>query len=514
MLLLIISTTLKLKAQNANTSKEISYMVELNTAASVGDYSPFWINSNKYGLSSIEKNSGYLRGLLIKNITTSNNKWQMTYGIDVAIPVNYTSNFIIHQLYADINYNKISLEIGSKERMPELKNYELSTGAQTLGINSRPIPQVRFDIKNYIEIPFTKGYVHFKGHIAYGKMTDDNWQHSFTNKKNRYTDNVLFHSKAGIIKIGKKNNDIGLTAELGVEMATQFGGTTYQPNKDGTVDITKNATGLKAFLNAFIPNTSGDPYEQKYEFKNTEGNHLGSWITRLTYKTEDWHGSLYADHFFEDHSSMFLLDYDGYGTNEKWNKKEKNKYLLYDLKDILLGVELNLKNSKIIKDVVIEYIYSKYQSGPIYHDHNINTPDHIGGNDDYYNHYIYPGWQHWGQVIGNPLFLSPIYNKDNIIQISDNRFKAFHLGVNGNISHNLLYRLLLTHKEGLGTYNNPYLKYKYQTSLFTEFKYNFMGKKLKGWSITGQIGCDFGEILGNNKGFNIKISKKGLLKHK
>ena len=62
----------------------------------------------------------------------------------------------------------------------ELKNNELSSGAQTLGKNARPVPQVRIALADYYTLPLTKGWLHLKGHIAYGKMTDDNWQHEFT----------------------------------------------------------------------------------------------------------------------------------------------------------------------------------------------------------------------------------------------------------------------------------------------------------------------------------------------
>lgn len=32
------------------------------------------------------------------------------------------------------------------------------------------------------------------------------------------------------------------------------------------------------------------------------------------------------DHYFEDHSGMFFLDYDGYGSGENWNVKERSRY--------------------------------------------------------------------------------------------------------------------------------------------------------------------------------------------
>ena len=62
----------------------------------------------------------------------------------------------------------------------------------------------------------------------------------------------------------------------------------------------------------------------------------------------------------------------------------------------MLGTELNFKYSRWLNELVFEYIYTKYQSGPVYHDHSMEISNHLGGNDDFYNHYIYTGWQHWG----------------------------------------------------------------------------------------------------------------------
>ena len=58
-------------------------------------------------------------------------------------------------------------------------------------------------------------------------MTDDNWQHSFTNRQSKYADGVLYHSKAGYIMIGNPDRFMPLSLELGLEMATQFGGTSH-----------------------------------------------------------------------------------------------------------------------------------------------------------------------------------------------------------------------------------------------------------------------------------------------
>jgi len=106
-----------------------------------------------------------------------------------------------------------------------------------------------------------------------------------------------------------------------------------------------------------------------------------------------------------------FVDMNDWGTGADWQKRKSSRMMIYDFwKDQLLGLELHLKRGRWVKNIVFEYLYTKYQSGSVYHDHTIHLKDDIGGRDEYYNHYIYAGWQHWGQVIGNPLFRSPLYN--------------------------------------------------------------------------------------------------------
>ena len=62
---------------------------------------------------------------------------------------------------------------------------------------------------------------------------------------------------------------------------------------------------------------------------------------------------------------MFFLDYDGYGTGNEWQQKKKRRYLTYGMKDWLLGFEYHRRADSWLNTIVLEYIYSKYQSGPI-----------------------------------------------------------------------------------------------------------------------------------------------------
>lgn len=501
-LLLIMCSPLTMNGQQHSLTDSLHYRAELQTTLSSGDNTPLWLNANKYGLSSLKTANGYLRGAVYRPLSADDGrKWGVGYGADVAVAAGFTSKLVVQQAYVEGRWLKGVLTVGAKEYPMELKNQELSTGAQTLGINARPIPQVRLALPDYWTIPGTKNWLALKGHIAYGKTTDDNWQKDFVSPQSRYTEGTLYHSKAGYLKIGPGR----FTAELGLEMACQFGGKTYKTENGETVVIT-NESGIKSLWHAFIPGGAGSD-EVTSDYKNAEGNQLGSWVMRLNYDANDWNLGVYADHFFEDHSALFMIGYNGYGEGDEWNTKKDSRSFLYDLKDILLGAELNLKQNKWLKTIVLEYMYTKYQSGPVYHDHSKYISSHICGLDHYYNHHIFTGWQHWGQVIGNPLYRSPLYNNDGDISVENNRFVAWHLGVSGEPTSQLSYRVLATYQTGYGTYSNPIYPKQHQGYVLAEGIYKFNN----GWSIKGGIGFDFGKLTGDNSGIQLTIIKRGVL---
>lgn len=495
----------------ARVFKAINYKVETQGSFS-NTKTPLWLNANKFGLSSLDKTNGYFRTAIERPLSVDEGrKWGIGYGIDIAAPLNYTSNFVVQQAYIEGRWLHGALTIGAKEQPMELKNNLLSTGSQTLGINARPVPQVRLSLPNYWTLPFGNGWFHFKGHLAYGKMTDQNWQHDFTNKQSKYADDVLYHSKSGFLKIGNEEVFSPWSLQIGLEMVSTFGGTAYRPTSDGQMETLKGHNNFQAFWNAFIP---GGADVTEITYQNAEGNQLGSWLARLQYDGETKSYALYADKYFEDHSAMFQLDYDGYGEGEEWQQKKKHKYLVYDLKDWLIGFEYKYRQDSWLNSIVLEYMYTKYQSGPIYHDHTITIADHIGGQDNFYDHYIYTGNQHWGQAMGNPLFRSPIYNEDGTISFKDNRFVAYHLGLAGTPNEYLNWRFLATYQEGLGTYNRPYNDKHHTVSLLAETSYllhSISHKWLNGISLKAAYGMDFGAILGGiNYGFQFTISKSGI----
>ena len=84
---------------------------------------------------------------------------------------------------------------------------------------------------------------------------------------------------------------------------------------------------------------------------------------------------------------------------------------------------------------------------------------------------------------------------------------AFHLGVDGNVTRTIDYRLLATWQDGLGIYDQPYLKKRQNVSFLVE-----AGCRLKhNWQLRGGYAMDFGSILGHNAGVQFTLSKGGLL---
>ena len=487
-LLLCLCSVGSVSAQERSLFDSLQYRAEMQGTLAGGDHSPLWLNANKYGLSSLKKANGYIRGAIQRPLSNDDGRrWGVGYGVDLALAAGFTSTLVIQQAYIEARWLKGVLTVGAKEQPMELKNQELSSGSQTLGINARPVPQVRIALPDYWSIPGTRNWLALKGHIAYGMTTDDRWQKDFKAPNTRYTENTLYHSKAGYLRIGPKN----ITFELGLEMASQFGGKSHM-YENGVEKVYDNSSNLKAFWNALIP---GGSDATDGNFKNVEGNQLGSWVMRLNFDQPTWNIGVYADQFFEDHSMMTHFSKSGDG------------YFRYDFKDWLLGVELKLKQTRWLEGVVVEYLYSKYQGGPVYHDHTANVDIQISGRDNYYNHHLFTGWQHWGQVMGNPLYRSPLYNDDRKIEVEHNRFKAWHLGFNGSPIDGLHYRVLATWQRSFGSYYYLPPTPVENVSLLAEASYALR----HGWLVKGAFAMDNGKLRGESYGVQLSVIKTGII---
>lgn len=480
---------LSAKAQIDGLTDETYYNIETNGVFSNGEHAPFWFSSNKFGLSSIEPNSGYFRAGFSRSIETDSLlNWRYGFGLDLVVPIKYTSQFVIQQAYGIIQYKNFRMTIGSKEIPQEMLNNELSSGEMTISNNYRPIPQLRFEMPEFCNLYFTGNWLAIKGHIAYGIHTDNKWQKDFATENNLHTKNSLYHSKSGFLRIGNEERS-PLSMTLGLQMACQFGGKGYnivERDDEGTrLNNVNLGNDARSYWNAFIP---GGKDINDGDYDNVAGNQTGNWYFELNYKGKGWNVKTYAQHFFEDHSQMFVQ---------------------YGWKDMLWGFEAKLPQNPFVCNVLAEYIYTKDQTGGLYHDKNDILPVQISGNDNYYCNHIYGAWQHWGQNIGNPLLLSPIYNKKGLLACMHNRINALHIGISGNPLKEFHYKILYSNLRSLGTYTYPTLSPVDQNYFMAEISYRPI--KLKGWEGTVCYGLNQGKLIDNSSGFSFTIRKTGKL---
>lgn len=473
----------------AEWNDSIRYRGEIRADLGGGDNSPFWLMSNRYGMSSRKPNSGYMRFGLFHDMDKSR-RFTWGAGVDLAVAAGYQSVFFPQQVYGEIKYRCLDAMIGAKEMYDGFTDSELSSGSLTFGTNAHPIPQIRLGIFDYANVWGCKDMFAIKGYVAYGMFSDNWWIKRWENSDplNAYSLNTLFCSRAIYFRGGNAKK-FPLEGELGLEMASQFGGKTWIPDGNGSGTWMHNPIGPKAWVKAMIP-MKGDQTRPAGEQANVDGNFLGNWSMSLKWEdSRGWMVRAYYQHFYEDHSMLFFD---------------------YPWKDGLYGLQAKLPKNRIVSDIVAEFLYMKDQGGPVYWDHTPVIDYQISGRDEYYNHAYYNGWQNWGMGIGNPLLISPIYNANHELYFYQTRVVSEHLGIKGEPSDQVSWRLLATHTRSWGTYAVANRKVESNFSMLAEVKYH--PARLKGWEGKLSFGFDGGSLIGHSYGVGIGISKTGFFK--
>lgn len=525
-LLFILLAIYSTNAANAQENSSLSLFIQTGDVTADGEYAPYWLTALRQGTVSTETSSEYLRvGGTYKGKLDNKGNWGYNVTADFTINSNHARVLYVQQAFAELSWRWLTLSIGSKERFGEgkadtgifdgshfadnivnllfpnlysLHTAELGSGGLTYSGNSRPVPQVRIEIPRYIPFPGTNKWLHVRAHIAYGRFVDDCFQEKHTrgNPIARYGKNILYHSKAGFLKIGKEER-FPLTFEGGLELYSQFGGDIYTHGSGHVVSMPRKP---KDYLKAFIPLSGGDdtPLDEQ---TNISGNQTGSWHAALTLHTKPVELTLYGEHLFEDFSQLFFLEYQS-------NRHGERRVIYYPWKDIMMGIRVKNKSNfaTFIRAVQYEYLSTYDQSGALYHDPSVNFDEQMDGVDNYYNHGIYPGWHHWGMGMGNPLVISPVYNKSGAMHFKSNRLKAHNIGVNGTLGNRLpiAYRLQYTYSENWGTYTNPLAKKAYSTSLLAEFIY---APAKSHWAASLSIGYDKSTLIGENTGAMLSLTR-------
>ena len=108
----------------------LSYRAELQTTLAAGDHNPLWLNANRYGLSSLKRANGYVRGAIARPLQAdSARRWGIGYAVDAAIAAGNTSTLIVQQAFVEGRWLRGMLTLGAKEQPMELKNQRRNSNA-------------------------------------------------------------------------------------------------------------------------------------------------------------------------------------------------------------------------------------------------------------------------------------------------------------------------------------------------------------------------------------------------
>lgn len=484
-IIIIILYSLSAIAKEFNDS--IRYSAEIGGTVSIGEHTPFWMVNDQYGFSGLKKNNAWIRAGVFHDLDKEK-RFSWAAGIDLGVALNFERIFIPQQIYAEVKYRCLNAMIGQKEMPDDIITSDLASGGMTVSRNARPIPQLRIGIFDYADFWGCKGWFAVKGYLAYGMFTENAWLKKWALPNTEYTLNQLYATRAIYFR-GGDARQFPLVGELGLRMDSQFGGDTYYAEKNGVRRVLHNPKDWKAWIKGMIP-MGGDSSTPIGEQLNVQGNFLGNWSFALGwYDPKDWSVKIYYQHFFEDHSMLFFD---------------------YPWKDGYWGIQGKLPKNNFISEVLVEYLTSRDQSGPVYFDHNDNIPFQISGADEYYYNSWYPSWSNYGMAIGNPFFISPIYNSDHQNTFYHNRLQAWNIGLRGEPSSQLDWKLRMSGINSWGNFRTPTDHVMHNFSMLCEVNYH--PKSLKGWNSSLKIGFDNGDLIGKNFGVGITISKVGLIK--
>lgn len=420
---------------------------------------------------------GYLAGI---GSNTLYDRWDedtQSWGVNGA----RRNAFRLTQLFGELKYRALYLRIGMKNSESGIVDNGLSSGDLIRSNNATPIPGVAVGFLDFVDIPFTNGWVQIDGELMYGRMMDDGFKkREFNLFSGVEALNLYYNYKRCYFRT---NPTKPFSVTVGMQAAAMFGGTSIYYQRGVNVLTERRGFRLKDLWQALFPHEGGEAYY--------EGSHLGSWDLKATYRLND--GSRINAYFewpWEDGS--------GIGKRNGW--------------DGLWGIQYDFADKGVVTKALVEYLDFTNQSGPIHFDpdDNLESPisGHAQGADNYYNNDFYGAYANYGMSIGTPFLLAPIYNRNGILSYLHNRARGFHAAIEGNPTDRIEYRMMVGYELAGGARWIPDFKRSYSTSVMLECRMKPL-RDMRGFEVGLKIAFDKGTLRGDNLGAQLKLSYSG-----
>lgn len=404
------------------------------------DYQPLWLVANRYGTindqkTDISSHFGFSNKHVFGNSSSFFRNRQQNFsrssiydneeqGGYVKYGLNLYNNqhfqdFFVEETYVKIGYHHWELRGGRYEEVIGEVDPELSSGSLGVSGNALPVPKVGVAATDYTDVPFTQGWLQFKGLFSHGWLG-----------KERIVKKARLHEKSVGVKIGK-------------DSLFFYGGMTHFALWGGEHPNGRLPNRLNDYFRIIVgaPQKENDLFSGPKDIHNALGSHLAVLDFGIQLKLLNSRWRLYTQSIYER------------GSSPKVESRDEINGFLALTRDRLVGLLWeNAEKESFLQNVLFEYLYTKYQGGE----------EIFIGRFNYYNNAIYgTGWGYNGRVIGTPLFLDKSRFKRYLGEpkngewsVVNNRLQGIHMAVKGQVINRLRYKLLLTWTRNFGNYYN------------------------------------------------------------
>ncbi|WP_167618019.1 capsule assembly Wzi family protein [Maribellus sediminis] len=422
--------------------------LESNTLAGSNGQLPFWLWANQLG--RYDRNNNFIQHFAIngdygQQISNSDFGFQVATKLDLLLADNNSLRFT--ELYGELYWRSVQLTAGAVAIPEKYNGLSASNGNLADTRNARPHPAIRVGFKRFVPV-FVKWFSIY-GFYEEGLLNDD-----------RYVEDTHLHRKAFYFRFGTEET---ITFTGGLEHYVMWG---------GTHPVYGELPGWESYFD-YVLGRPGGKNDLMTDQLNVMGNQYGTYQLEIRKQWTNFNSVFYVSHPFDDRSGMELENY----------------------RDNLYGffVEIN-KDEPLIKGILLEYFYTKNQSGPFHLVAQGDGTNSGRGRDNYFNHGVYRSgatYQQFGMV--SPFF-APVIIEDGISKgFESTRFSGWHFGATGFLPKSFSWKAMLGQTNHFGQYN------KNGEDSFQPAKKQFASYFQLQWQST-KLPLQIGTVLAADKG--------------
>lgn len=312
---------------------------------------PFWHYANTRGQYRPGATADWVSGASIALPFRGDGGLDWSLGGEVVGRLSdHTNTLHLLQLYGKVQYRGVRLSVGRFPETIAATQPSLSIGSMMVSRNAPPVPKIKLFTPDYVDVPFTDGYVQVRGRWSDGVLG-----------ANRTVERARLHQKTFYLRF-----NVGpLAASGGLVQNTTWGG------KGQSNEWTD-------YVHLLVGSQAGTEQDS-----NRVGNTIAAYDFGLQYTLEDWQLRATRLFYLEDTvSKRFRSPWDG-----------------------MWAVSLRRTDGHgWIDGLLYEHVNTIQQ------DALQGAPP---GRADYYDHFIFSsGWTYKGTVMGNPVMqFSPEQNR-------------------------------------------------------------------------------------------------------